>query len=214
MGYNFADKFSEGTLLIDTMVSVFKDAFDNNWYPSHLAGTFSNFMKWATHPDGYYYLNSTFRGLAAAGGAINHKIFLQYDNNIVSCHYSGYIGQGKINLSAELVSVSCGLLLLLFLLISLNASFYVLVYQIKDKNVFQLGAQLIRDEKFRIFYSTKYLSEIIRHTTFPTKIMQIFNSTVVRMGQLKTTVGESNPIYFLGPLKNAIRIKSIPDKEG
>lgn len=50
--YNSASNqnITEGNLLINTIKSNIKQAFDNKWYPTSQGGTFSNFLSWGTLP--------------------------------------------------------------------------------------------------------------------------------------------------------------------
>lgn len=80
----------------------FETVFNGTEYNSTQGASFCNLMQWATLPDGLYYTNITWKGVAAAIGSISHYVAMQYESNAVAtCSYYALGSAGFMSVNED-----------------------------------------------------------------------------------------------------------------
>ena len=100
---NVADEYSLAPVLQKLLQNVFAQDF---LFLSSQGAPFCNLLSWATLPDGFYYTDLTWKGLATAIGVVSHYMLFQYDGSAsATCNYSGLTGSGRVTSNSSILQV-------------------------------------------------------------------------------------------------------------
>jgi hypothetical protein len=209
--YDFTSNTSEGHLLISSIYKSLSILLNNTWYLPSKAVKFSNMMQWATLHDGYYYANMTSKGLASALAASTYELLMQFDESKTNvCEFFGETGEGKTVFHPLVLNLLNAFLGIFFLMTTFRVLVFYFMCPVRkaDINLFKKGCLIMKNELYRIFYSSLWISKYQENSSNIQKNISLAQNIPIRFGKTMSSMDCDEPVLCIGPARSTVVLKN------